>query len=63
MPATFAIHAARAIVRGDVQRARAELLGQPVALSVAEARALGGSIAEAERRYGVRLDGLLWWRG
>lgn len=52
---TPAIHAARAIVRGDVQRARLELAGVK-SISVTEMRALAGACAEASRRYGCFLD-------
>lgn len=51
---TPAIHAARAVVRGDVQRARLELAGVR-ALRPYEARALAGACAEANRRYGCSL--------
>lgn len=61
---TPAIHAARAVVRGDVSRARAELVGCVPAFRVYELRALQGACREANRRYGCEIDWreLVGWR-
>lgn len=54
---TAPIHAARAIVRGDVSYARACMIGVR-SLRVCEARALIGACDEARERYGCELDWL-----
>lgn len=51
---TALIMAARAIVRGDISRARAESQGCKLA-TVAEARALAGACRIANKRWGLNL--------
>lgn len=62
---TPAILAARHIVKGDVQAARAELANWPWgnAFTISEARAIAGACDEANRRYGCHLGwrDLLGW--
>lgn len=52
---TAAIAAARAVIRGDVQRARELLIGWR-SFSVCEARAMIGACREAGRRYGIEVS-------
>lgn len=52
---TAAIAAARAVIAGDVQRARELLIGWRT-FAVCEARAMIGACREAKRRYGCDIS-------
>lgn len=52
---TAAIAAARAVIAGDVQRARELLIGRR-SFAVCEARAMIGACKEAGRRYGISIS-------